>query len=154
MTCSNPLVSIIIPVFNGSNFLREAIDSALNQTYPNIEVIVVNDGSNDNRLTEEIAISYKNQIQYYYKENGGVGSALNLGIEKMKGDYFSWLSHDDLYTPQKIDSQISILKNYEDKTLIVTGGYKIIDKFNNYQYDVSPLSKYKKEKLEGSPCSL
>ncbi|GIP51621.1 glycosyltransferase [Paenibacillus vini] len=151
MTYSDPLVSIIIPVFNGSNFLQEAIDSALNQTYPNIEIIVVNDGSNDNQLTEKIALSYKNRIQYYYKENGGVGSALNFGINKMKGDYFSWLSHDDLYTPQKVESQMSILKNHEDKTLIVTGGYKVIDKFKNYQYDVNPISKYSKEKLEGSP---
>ena len=61
-----PLVSIIIPVYNGSNFMREAIDSALAQTYPNIEIIVVNDGSTDN--TREIALSYGDKIRYFEKE--------------------------------------------------------------------------------------
>ena len=92
----NPLVSIVIPVYNGSNFMREAIDSALAQTYPNIEILVVNDGSTDN--TREIALSYGDKIRYFEKENGGVATALNLAIHEMKGEYFSWLSHDDWYT--------------------------------------------------------
>ena len=103
----NPLVSIIIPVYNGSNYLRESIDSALAQKYKNVEIIVVNDGSNDDGVTEQIALSYGNKISYYYKENGGVATALNLGIEKMNGEWFSWLSHDDLYMPTKIESQIN-----------------------------------------------
>ena len=90
-----PLVSIVIPVFNGENYLKDAIDSAINQTYSNCEIIVVNDGSSD--ATEKIAKSYGKKIRYYKKENGGVSTALNLGLEKMTGDYFSWLSHDDLY---------------------------------------------------------
>ena len=69
---STPKVSIVIPVFNGSNYLREALDSALAQTYTNCEVIVVNDGSNDNGKTREIALSYGNKIRYFEKENGGV----------------------------------------------------------------------------------
>ncbi len=85
----NPLVSIIIPVYNGSNYVKEAIDSALAQTYKNIEVIVVNDGSTDN--TEKIVKSYGDKIRYFYKENGGVASALNLAIENSKGEYISWL---------------------------------------------------------------
>ncbi|MDR1982842.1 MAG: glycosyltransferase family 2 protein [Holosporaceae bacterium] len=91
----NPLVSMVTPVYNGSNYMREAIDSALAQTYKNIEIIVVNDGSTDN--TEDIALSYGDKIRYFKKENGGVASALNLAIENMKGKYFSWLSHDDAY---------------------------------------------------------
>jgi len=102
----NPLVSIIIPVYNGSNYLRESIDSSLAQTYKNVEVIVVNDGSNDEGATERIAMSYANRIRYFYKANGGVSSALNLGIEMMNGEWFSWLSHDDLYMPDKIKSAI------------------------------------------------
>ena len=84
----NPLVSIVIPVYNGSDYLREAIDSALAQTYANIEVLVINDGSKDNGATESIALSYGDRIRYFNKENGGVASALNMGIEQMKGDYF------------------------------------------------------------------
>ena len=98
-----PLVSIIIPVYNGSNYVKEAIDSALAQTYKNIEVIVVNDGSTDN--TEKIVKSYGDKIRYFYKENGGVASALNLAIENSKGEYISWLSHDDVYYPNKIQEQ-------------------------------------------------
>lgn len=111
-----PLVSIIIPVYNGSNFMKEAIDSALSQTYPNVEIIVVNDGSKDN--SEEIALSYGNRIRYYKKENGGVSSALNLGIREMKGEFFSWLSHDDKYTPEKIEHQVNSLLKHDDDRLI------------------------------------
>lgn len=110
MINENPLVSIIIPVYNGSNFLSEAIDSALSQTYENIEVIVVNDGSNDDGKTRNIALSYGYKIRYFEKENGGVATALNLGIKKMKGEYFSWLSHDDLYCCNKVEKEIDALK--------------------------------------------
>ena len=125
----NPLVSIVIPVYNGSNYMRKAIDSALAQTYTNIEVIVVNDGSTDN--TDEIARSYGDKIRYFSKENGGVSTALNLAIENMNGEYFSWLSHDDVYLPEKIESQINILKNLDDKTTVIYSGYKYIDENNN-----------------------
>lgn len=101
-----PLVSVVIPVYNGSSYLAESIESALNQTYKNIEILVVNDGSNDNGETEKIALLYGDKIRYFSKENGGVSSALNLGIKNMKGEWFSWLSHDDLYYPTKIEDQI------------------------------------------------
>lgn len=120
-----PLVSIVIPVYNGRDYMRNAIDSALAQTYPNIEIIVVNDGSTDN--TDEIANSYGNRIRYFAKENGGVATALNLAIENMRGEYFSWLSHDDVYLPEKIESQINILRNLNDKTTVIYGGYKYIN---------------------------
>lgn len=107
MFCPN--VSIIIPVYNGSNYLREAIDSALAQTYKNIEIVVVNDGSTDGGKTEEIALSYGDRIHYFCKENGGVASALNLGIKKMSGEYFSWLSHDDMFSTNRIEEDIRII---------------------------------------------
>jgi len=104
-----PKVSIIIPVFNGSDFLAEAIDSALAQTYRNIEIVVVNDGSSDEGATERVARSYGGRIRYFSKANGGVASALNLAISKMSGEYFSWLSHDDLYTADKIERELELL---------------------------------------------
>ncbi|OJU88159.1 hypothetical protein BGO17_04285 [Candidatus Saccharibacteria bacterium 49-20] len=109
-----PLVSIVIPVYNGSNFLSQAIDSALSQTYPAIEVVVVNDGSTDNGESERAALSYGNKIHYYLKANGGVASALNFGIKKMSGEYFSWLSHDDLYEATKIEEEIAVLLSQPD----------------------------------------
>ncbi len=118
MMNDNPLVSIIIPVYNGANYMKEAIDSALNQTYENIEVLVINDGSKDNGETEKIALSYGDKIRYFHKENGGVSSALNLGIREMKGEYFSWLSHDDVYFPEKVSSQIDVLEKYGDANTV------------------------------------
>ena len=123
----NPLVSIIIPVYNGSNYLSEAIDSALAQTYKNTEVIVVNDGSNDGGKTEEIAKSYGNKIRYFFKKNGGIASAFNLGIREMKGEYFSWLSHDDVYYPNKIDVQINFLRNKRRRDTILYSDWDHID---------------------------
>lgn len=104
-----PLVSIVIPVYNGSNYLAEAIDSALAQTYPHTEIIVVNDGSRDDGATAAIARSYGDKIRYFEKENGGSSSAINYGIAQMKGEWFSWLSHDDLYTPDKLEKEIACL---------------------------------------------
>ena len=103
----NPKVSIVIPVYNGSNYMREAIDSALAQTYENIEVVVVNDGSRDDGATDAIARSYGDKIRYFPKENGGVSSALNCGIRNATGEWISWLSHDDLYAQEKVAVQVA-----------------------------------------------
>lgn len=127
MNNNSPLVSIVIPVYNGSNYMCEAIDSALAQDYENKEIIVVNDGSDDNGKTEEIALSYGDKIKYICKENGGVSSALNVGIKNMKGKYFSWLSHDDLYLPNKISMQIDALNKYNEKKVICICRSKQID---------------------------
>jgi len=120
---SLPKVSIVIPVYNGSDYLGEAIDSALTQTYPNIEILIVNDGSNDGGATERIARSYGDKVRYVSKDNGGVASALNLAIREMKGDYFSWLSHDDLYLPQKVERQMEIVRARADGRTVVYSNY-------------------------------
>ena len=126
----NPKVSIIIPVYNGKNYMKEAIDSGLAQTYQNIEIIVVNDGSTDNGVTRKIAESYGNKIKYFEKENGGVSTALNLAIEKMSGDYFSWLSHDDRYYKNKVESQVQYLQQYDDNTILYSD-YDLMDQNSN-----------------------
>lgn len=123
----NPKVSIIIPVYNGSNYLKYAIECALNQTYKNIEVIVVNDGSNDNGKSKEIAEQYNKKISYYEKENGGVSSALNYGIKKMTGDYFAWLSHDDLIEPNHIEKLVEYLSIEGNDKVIPYASFKIVD---------------------------
>lgn len=143
-----PKVSIVIPVYNGAKYVRDAIDSALAQTYKNIEVIVVNDGSRDEGATEKIALSYGNRIRYFSKPNGGVATALNMGIEKMEGEYFSWLSHDDKYDKHKIESQIRYLEGLEDKKTLLFGGYA------NFSDDVGIFERldfferYSREQLE------
>jgi glycosyltransferase involved in cell wall biosynthesis len=128
----NPLVSIVIPVYNGSNYLQVAIDSALTQTYKNIEIIVVNDGSTDGGATEKIAKSYGSKIRYYKKKNGGVSTALNFGIKKMQGQWFSWLSHDDIYSKDKIANQVKIANSNKackvvfSRTGIINGDNMIV----------------------------
>lgn len=115
----NPLVSIIIPVYNGENYIKDAINSAINQTYKNIEIIVVDDGSRDN--TANIVKSFSERVIYIYKDNGGVASALNYAIRAARGDYISWLSHDDIYYTNKIEEEINELKNVDEKTVIYSG---------------------------------
>lgn len=124
---NHPLVSIIIPVYNGEKFVRDAIDCALSQTYKNLEIIVVNDGSKDK--TEEILKSYGNKITFYTKPNGGVSSALNYGIKKMHGEYFSWLSHDDFYVKDKVSSEIDYLEknNFLHKKFIPYSDFSLVD---------------------------
>lgn len=126
MTVDRPLVTIIIPVYRGEPFLREAILSALAQSWPNIEVLVIDDGSDDQGATERIARSFGDSIRYVKKENGGVATALNVGIAAARGDYISWLSHDDRYHPLKVERQMNALLA-QDGPAIVFGDYQVID---------------------------
>lgn len=118
-----PKISVVIPVFNGADYLEQAVGSILRQTYKNYEIIVVNDGSNDNGRTRETAKSFGSRIRYFEKENGGVSSALNMGISKMTGEYFAWLSHDDLFCETKFEDQISAVMESGKEDTIVQGNY-------------------------------
>ena len=124
METEQPLVSAVIPVYNGSNYLREAIDSVLNQTYKNIEILVIDDGSTDN--TWDIIQSYGDKVRGFHKENGGVSSALNLGINNMRGEWFAWLSHDDLWLPENIERKVEFILNNPGGG-IYYGGYSYIN---------------------------
>lgn len=123
---THPLASIIIPVYNGENYLQEAIDSAIAQTYKNIEIIVVDDGSTD--ATAEISRMYGSRIRYVYQENRGQSAALNAGIKVMRGDYFNWLSHDDVFYSTKVEQQMNMLRlrNF-DKRYFIYSDYEVID---------------------------
>jgi len=131
-----PNVSVIIPVYNGSNYIREAIDSVLKQTYKNYEVIIVDDGSTDD--TWDIIQSYGNLIRAFHKENGGVSSALNLGIREMKGSWFAWLSHDDLWMPEKLETQVTFHNQYPNLMGSYTRSIEI-DDTRNY---LNPLNSH------------
>lgn len=151
----------MIPVYNGSNFLKEAIDSAVSQSHKNKEVIVVNDGSNDGGKVEKIASSYKNSIKYYKKERGGVASALNYGIKRMTGNYFAWLSHDDIYKTKKIEKQLAFIKlngieACYTKVNIINKTGKIIgkDKSNWYKREKAIKEILKKNYINGSSVMI
>jgi len=120
-------VSIIIPVYNTEKYLRECINSALNQTYSEIEIIAVNDGSTDSSLN--ILKEYDEKISIIDKKNGGTASALNAGIERMTGEWFKWLSADDLLEKNAVDELIKGTKMMGDKSknLIFYGNGDFID---------------------------
>lgn len=136
----HPFISIVIPVYNGSNYMREAINSALAQTYDNFEVVVINDGSRDGGKTLEIARSYGDKIRLIDKPNGGVASALNAGVSAMRGDYMSWLSHDDVYPADKLQRQVDVLKKIDDKQTVLFGDYLLINEKSEEIGQVSTAS--------------
>jgi glycosyltransferase involved in cell wall biosynthesis len=123
MSIPRPLVSILINNYNYGRFLREAIDSALNQTYSNIEVIVVDDGSTDD--SREIIASYGNRIIPVMKENGGQASAFNAGFEISKGDILCLLDSDDFYYPEKVERALQVLSSKLDTRPILL--YHLLD---------------------------
>ncbi|MBW2642659.1 MAG: glycosyltransferase [Deltaproteobacteria bacterium] len=109
------LVSAIVPTYNRAHMIEKTIDSILNQSYPNMEVIIVDDGSSDN--TEEVVRRYLHepttQIHFYKKPNGGCASARNKGVDLASGEYIAFLDSDDQWLPNAIDSMM--------KTLLETG---------------------------------
>ena len=98
-------VSIVIPAYNASNYIDECISSALAQTHPDTEIIAVDDGSTDG--TAEILDGYADRVSVYHKPNGGTASALNYAKERMAGDWFKWLSADDLLRPHAVEALAS-----------------------------------------------
>ena len=103
------LVSIIIPTYNGLPWLKQAIDSALNQTYKYCEIIVIDDGSIDD-TKHFIRKVYSSDVRYYYQTNKGLSASRNYGLEIAKGEYIQFLDSDDLIFQNKIKSQINFLK--------------------------------------------
>lgn len=105
---SKPLVSVILPVYNGENYLRLAIESVSRQTFTDYELIIVDDGSVD--ATAEIVRAYESpRIRYVRQENTGVSGAFNHGLRLATGRYISWLSHDDVFMPTKLEKQVQAI---------------------------------------------
>ncbi len=122
------LVSIIIPTYNSEKYLPDSIKSALRQTYKNIEIIVIDDGSTDK--TKEIVSSYiklyRSRIFYIYQENAGPGIARNRGIAESQGDYIAFLDADDIWEKEKLSEQMHLFKKNKNCVFIHTD-YKYFD---------------------------
>jgi glycosyltransferase involved in cell wall biosynthesis len=132
---ATPLVSIVIPVYNGARYVGLAIESALAQDYPNVEIVVVNDGSTDEGRTREAVAPYLARVRYFEKPNGGVASALNFGIRQMRGEYLSWLSHDDLYRPDKVRRQIERMRELGSDAILYSD-FEVVDENGRKQSHV------------------
>ena len=110
------LVSVVIPTYNYGRFVRQAVDSALAQTYPHREVIVVDDGSTDD--TKARLEPYGGGIRYVYQENQGLSAARNAGIRSARGRYVALLDADDLWHPQKLERQVAYLASHPEVALL------------------------------------
>ncbi|KHE91212.1 MAG: glycosyltransferase family 2 protein [Candidatus Scalindua rubra] len=99
-----PTVSVIIHTYNNEKFIAETVESVLNQTYKDYEIIVVDDGSVD--ATRDALLPYMHGIRYHYKENGGIASAKNAGISLSQAEFIAFLDHDDLWAPDKLRLQM------------------------------------------------
>lgn len=114
----NPLISCIIPTYNGEKFLREAIDSILEQTYWPIEIIVADDGSKDG--TAAVAKSYGDPVRFITQETAGPAATRNLGIQAAKGEFLAFLDADDLWHPEKLERQFAHFQEQPKLDLCVT----------------------------------
>jgi glycosyltransferase involved in cell wall biosynthesis len=110
-----PLVSVVIPCYNSARYLRESIESALAQSYPRIEIIVVDDGSTDE--TTRIARSYG--VRYIYQANRGISAARNTGILHSRGEYVLFLDHDDRLLPRAVETGVRLLEEHRECALAV-----------------------------------
>lgn len=120
-----PLVSILINNYNYARFLAEAINSALNQTYPHIEVVVVDDGSKDN--SREIINGYGKKIISVLKENGGQASAFNAGFEASSGEFICFLDADDAFYPEKVSQIINLFTQVSDADITIFNSLETVD---------------------------
>jgi glycosyltransferase involved in cell wall biosynthesis len=116
MTKSKPLVSVIIPVYNGEKYLAEAIKSVLAQTYRPIEVIVVDDGSTDG--SADVAKGFVPFVQCCFQPNGGTGAARNRGIDLARGSFFAFLDADDVWVKDKLTLQMAAFDANPDVDIV------------------------------------
>jgi teichuronic acid biosynthesis glycosyltransferase TuaG len=155
-----PRVSVVIPVYNYERYIRESVDSCLAQTYPNLEIIVVDDGSKDQ--TPAILKTYGNKIQVITQSNQGAAVALNKGFRQATGEYVCWLSADDVFLPEKIDKQVKIFSLFPSFDVVYTDFYNIDENgtvTGEFQSDWVPdsraLSRFLKENyINGSSVML
>jgi len=122
------LISIIMPAYNAGKYIKESIESVLNQNYQNWKLIIIDDGSTDttSKVVQPFLIN-DTRIQYYRQENGKQGKARNAGIKKSKGNLIAFLDADDVWMPAKLQTQIGVLKQ-NDADLVFTDVFVIDDK--------------------------
>lgn len=130
----SPRITIVMPVYNGERYLAGAVASALAQDYDNFEIVIVNDGATD-RYSARIAQAFRDanpdRIRYIYQENGGVAAALNTAIGVATGEFFAWLSHDDLYYSDRLRQQMEFYQKFDLDGACVFSNFRFIDENKN-----------------------
>ena len=121
-----PLVSIIVPVYNLEGYVTNCLNSLVNQTYRNLEILCIDDGSADKSADVIKAFAEKDdRVIYLYKENGGVSSARNMGLDMFKGEYVMFVDGDDYLHPQAVD--LFIKAKIKSNCDLVCSNYKRVD---------------------------
>jgi glycosyltransferase involved in cell wall biosynthesis len=122
------LVTIVIPTYNRAEKLPAAIESCLNQTYNNLEIIVIDDGSSDNtNVVVENIVKRDQRVKYFYKENGGLPDALNYGFNKASGHYLTWSSDDNRYMEEAISEMVKALENSKEASFVYADYYNYFE---------------------------
>ena len=154
---ASDLVSIVIPVYNSEKFLEECLDSILDQTYQNIEIIAVDDGSTDSSL--DILNRYSDKVNIFSQKNNGLASTLNFGIDKMNGNWLRWFSPDDLMYPQAMEILVKESKRYPNT--VIYSNWDIIDEngimlreFNESDYNNLSNFDYNVRLLDGQQINV
>jgi O-antigen biosynthesis protein len=140
-----PQVSVVIPTYNDNWYIAKAIDSVLNQTYTDYEILVIDDGSTDS--TCQILEHYGDRINYIYQKHQGVSIARNLGIEKARGDLISFLDADDYFLPDHLEQQVSCLAK-QPSLGMVSSGWCRVDQHDNVLSENEPWRVLPKLNLE------
>jgi len=115
---SGPLISCIVPAFNGEHYRGEALDSILSQTYRPLEILVVDDGSTDR--TAALVTSYRDRVRSLFQPNAGQAAARNLGLSEARGEFVAFLDQDDLWHPEKVERQMARFAVRPELDLCVT----------------------------------
>src|SRR4028118_583671 len=140
-----PQVSVIIPVYNGVRYIVQAVESALGQTFTNLEIIVVDDGSTDR--TQQVLHPYFDRIRYIYQENQGVAAARNLGCQLAQGEFLAFLDADDYFLPSKLEKQLACFEANPTLDMVQTG-WVIVDETGREISAVKPWQQASKLDLE------
>ena len=148
---TSDLVSVVIPVYNSEKFLEECLDSILAQTYQNIEIIAVDDGSTDSSL--DILNRYSDKVNVFSQKNNGLASALNLGISKMKGSWFKWFSPDDVMFPNTLEQLVDAAKHLPDNVIIYSN-WQIINENGGILRDFSESNYNELSQFDFNVCLL
>lgn len=129
-----PLVSVLIPVYNGIPYINQTLDSILNNNYKNIEIILVDDGSKDasKKICRDYESKYSNVKFISFEKNKGMDRALNAGVKLAKGKYIARINQDDLIMPDRLEKQVKFLE--KNKDYVAVGGQIVLFTNENPQY--------------------
>ncbi|HXO85741.1 MAG TPA: glycosyltransferase family 2 protein [Gemmatimonadales bacterium] len=152
------LVSVVVPTYNRATIVRAAIDSVVGQSYPNVEVVVVDDGSRDD--TQRVVESYGAPVRYLFQANSGVSAARNRGFAAARGEFIALLDSDDAFLPWKLEAQVRVLRAHPEVGMVWTDmaavneqGELLDPKYLRTFYDAHALAKLEEVLDHAGPLS-